>query len=133
MYTRKQVFNCIHTKMARFWLTHIRIDILYSKVRNSARNEQHFDRPAISQSLHKLLQCMISVIENSDANLRGTKVTPHALQWLTFSPSLKTDSVKHFASMSYSYSANFIPIHQLGTEILSKRFFGYGLIKMNVY
>ena len=66
---------------------------------------------------------MISVIENSDANLSGTNVTPQVLQRLTSFPGLKTDSVKRFGSMSYSLSANFIPIHQLGTEIAIKTFF----------
>ena len=67
---------------------------------------------------------MISVIKNGDTNLKGTKVTPQVLQQLTSFPGLKSDSVKCYGSMSFSYNANFIPIHhQLGTEIAIKTLF----------
>ena len=68
---------------------------------------------------------MISVIKNGDANLRGTKVTPQVLQQLTSFPGLKSNSVKR--------CANFIPIHQLGTEIGSKTLFFWTWVNENEY
>jgi len=103
-------------KWLRVLLCHTQVDVLYSKVRDIARQEHFSRRPGILKSFYKLLNSIISVVKNGDANLRGTKMTPRAPQRLTFFPRLKTDSAKRFVSTSHSYEANFIPIHPLGME-----------------
>ena len=98
-------FNVIHyenTKMAVFCSVNIST-FFVSKVRDITR-DQH---------------CINSVIENGNANLRGTKMAP--IEHYLF-PGLKTDSAKRFLLTSYSCEGHFIPIHPLGREKAYKTF-----------